>query len=61
MTRQILYWRRSRSWRIAGRCVCGYDLTGNRSGTCPECGGMREQAKTSNSISDKASPRAGEL
>ena len=27
-------WRR---WR--GRCVaCGYDLTGNRSGRCPECG-----------------------
>src|SRR6185503_18681661 len=21
-----------------GRCVCGYDLTGNTSGVCPECG-----------------------
>lgn len=21
-----------------GRCRCGYDLTGNRSGVCPECG-----------------------
>ncbi len=28
-------WRRRRQ----GRCVpCGYDLTGNTSGTCPECG-----------------------
>jgi hypothetical protein len=25
--------------RVAGRCVrCGYDLTGNVSGVCPECG-----------------------
>jgi hypothetical protein len=24
---------------VSGRCrSCGYDLTGNRSGTCPECG-----------------------
>lgn len=35
---------RRRSWRAArlraaGRCVgCGYDLTGNTSGACPECG-----------------------
>ena len=21
-----------------GHCPCGYDLTGNVSGTCPECG-----------------------
>jgi hypothetical protein len=29
--------RRTRKWR--GCCVlCGYDLTGNESGTCPECG-----------------------
>ncbi len=21
-----------------GHCPCGYDLTGNESGTCPECG-----------------------
>ncbi|MDB5171993.1 MAG: hypothetical protein JWN51_766 [Phycisphaerales bacterium] len=25
---------------VAGLCpICGYDLTGNVSGTCPECGG----------------------
>lgn len=31
------YWRRSR-----GLCVrCGYDLTGNTSGRCPECGAKR--------------------
>jgi hypothetical protein len=31
-------WRRE--WRIRqGRCGrCGYDLTGNTSGVCPECG-----------------------
>lgn len=31
-------WRRRR-FRRAGRCVsCGYNLTGNMSGLCPECG-----------------------
>jgi hypothetical protein len=26
--------------KAAGECpACGYDLTGNVSGTCPECGG----------------------
>jgi hypothetical protein len=26
-------------WIASGRCAeCGYDLTGNISGTCPECG-----------------------
>jgi hypothetical protein len=30
--------RRARR-RLAGKCVaCGYDLAGNKSGTCPECG-----------------------
>ena len=30
-----------RPWRPTRRahvCLCGYDLTGNRSGICPECG-----------------------
>ncbi len=34
-------WRSARGWRRRrrGRCVaCGYDLRGNVSGTCPECG-----------------------
>ena len=37
-------WLAVRSWRATrrrtqGACAtCGYDLTGNQSGTCPECG-----------------------
>ena len=32
---------RTRRWR-QGRCkACGYDLTGNVSGVCPECGVVR--------------------
>lgn len=30
-----------RAWsrkRTPGHCPCGYNLTGNQSGTCPECG-----------------------
>jgi hypothetical protein len=36
----MLAWRRRRlRWRLAGRCdCCGYNLTGNVSGVCPECG-----------------------
>jgi hypothetical protein len=31
--------RQQRQWKAEGRCTrCGYDLTGNVSGTCPECG-----------------------
>lgn len=37
----ITLWKR----RITpGHCACGYDMTGNTSGFCPECG--REAAKT---------------
>jgi len=32
-------YRRRRSSRLHGHCVkCGYDLAGNLSGRCPECG-----------------------
>ncbi len=40
----VLWWRDRRFAR--GHCdICGYDLTGNTSGRCPECGGeiAREQ------------------
>lgn len=31
-------WARRRRWHRAGLCIgCGYDLTGNISGVCPEC------------------------
>lgn len=33
----LAWWTRARRARH-GYCVCGYDLTGNTSGTCPECG-----------------------
>ncbi len=32
--------RRRRSGRSRPCVNCGYDLRGNRSGTCPECGGL---------------------
>jgi hypothetical protein len=31
-------WFEFRSLSKCGACVCGYDLTGNASGICPECG-----------------------
>ncbi len=32
-------WHRDRGWRRPGCCLrCGYDLTGNTSGVCSECG-----------------------
>jgi hypothetical protein len=32
-------WRREQRAKMEGRChTCGYNLTGNVSGTCPECG-----------------------
>lgn len=37
----VYFSRRARRWRLrrAGKCpVCGYNLTGNTSGVCPECG-----------------------
>jgi hypothetical protein len=35
-------WRIRRHRRTAGKCArCGYDLTGNVSGVCPECGKVR--------------------
>jgi hypothetical protein len=34
-------WRRNRRRPAPGACRCGYDLTGNTSGRCPECGQPR--------------------
>ena len=31
-------WWTDRRRPLPGHCPCGYDLTGNESGTCPECG-----------------------
>lgn len=34
-----ILWRLDRPRVVPGHCsVCGYDLTGNTSGRCPECG-----------------------
>jgi hypothetical protein len=39
VTVRLASWRRRRARRKAGSCLrCGYDLTGNVSGLCPECG-----------------------
>ena len=35
-------------WKAKGLCVgCGYDLTGNVSGVCPECGQASDSASLS--------------
>jgi hypothetical protein len=40
----VARWDRRRRRRLAGRChKCGYDLTGNVSGVCPECGERIEE------------------
>lgn len=33
-----LYFHRKSRKNPPGHCECGYDLTGNTSGVCPECG-----------------------
>ena len=40
-------WRRDRHRRLPGHCQkCGYDLTGNVSGRCPECGAAVKRNET---------------
>ncbi len=34
----LLVWRFGRKPVKPGHCRCGYNLTGNTSGVCPECG-----------------------
>lgn len=37
-------WHRRRQRRRRNQCIpCGYDLTGNTSGVCPECGGRASE------------------
>lgn len=52
--------RRRDAWRRArfGRCThCGYDLTGNVSGVCPECGRSVSQPVDSAAVNDQIPPR----
>jgi predicted amidophosphoribosyltransferase len=35
----LIKWRKRRKTKPAGKCnACSYDLTGNKTGMCPECG-----------------------
>ena len=34
----VVFWRLDRRRPLPGHCPCGYNLIGNVSGTCPECG-----------------------
>lgn len=44
----LLWWLDRRRRSIAGHCQqCGYDLTGNTSGICPECAGPVRTTKDS--------------
>ena len=38
----FIVWRRVRKPRVGHCADCGYDLTGNTSGVCPECGSKVE-------------------
>jgi hypothetical protein len=38
-------WRLDRRRPAPGACRCGYDLTGNTSGRCPECGQAMENSR----------------
>jgi hypothetical protein len=38
--------RRRRAFFASGHCPCGYDLTGNVSGICPECGSPVSKSRT---------------
>ena len=44
-------WYRDRRWRFPlGHCIkCGYNLTGNTTGICPECGSFAGQSQITNS------------
>ena len=48
---RIILWRLDRR-PLPGQCPCGYDLTGNESGTCPECGRRADAVDESGLRSD---------
>ena len=49
LIRSLRAWRR----RAVGHCpTCGYDLTGNVSGRCPECGTPRRDSSCGHAASD---------
>jgi len=39
--------------RPGGRCACGYDLRGNVSGRCPECGALVRPVEGPESVDDE--------
>lgn len=56
--------RGRRRFVTKGFCDCGYNLTGNRSGRCPECGAVidvhRADAEAGSSMSSSREPPADE-
>ncbi|GMU83045.1 MAG: hypothetical protein AMXMBFR47_29160 [Planctomycetota bacterium] len=51
----IWLWRRNRRRIEPGCCAnCGYNLTGNVSGRCPECGAVTESERPAVTVSERA-------
>ncbi len=51
----FLLWWRNRKLMPVGHCECGYDLTGNVSGVCPECGTTLKRLDDGKDCSDQSS------
>lgn len=46
-------------YRVSGQCRCGYDIRGNRSGRCPECGEDIPTGSQEHGMQEKAARQQG--